>query len=121
MDFTIRQATVADAEAFVPLLASLGYPNQSSSLRSRIATIVQNPDAELLVAVKKESDQVVGLVSLHFIPQLGIEGEVARIGFFVVGEEFQRSGIGRLLETHAESLCIDRGCNRMVLHMLSVL
>jgi GNAT superfamily N-acetyltransferase len=114
MAYTIRQATVDDAEAFEPLLASLGYPNQPAPLRSRITTIIRNPDAELLVAVNQESDQVVGLLSLHFIPQLGIQDDVARIGFFVVDESCQRAGIGRLLETHAERLCVDRGCNRMV-------
>ena len=115
MDYTIRRATMGDADAFVPLLASLGYPNEVSSIRTRIANIVRNPDAELLVAVIAQSNQVVGLLSLHFIPQLGIEGDVVRIGFFVVDTSLQRAGIGKLLETHAEKLSRDRGCNRVVL------
>lgn len=115
MDYTVREARVNDAEAFVPLLASLGYPNGVVSLRARIANIIQNPDAELLVAVTVQSNQVVGLLSLSYIPQLGIEGDVSRIGFFVVDTSLQRAGIGKLLETHADNLSRERGCNRMVL------
>jgi GNAT superfamily N-acetyltransferase len=115
MGYSIRHVTANDAGAIAPLLESLGYPNELSSLKSRITIIAKNPDAELLVAINEPSNELVGLLSLHFIPQLGIEGEVARIGFFVVDEKVQRMGVGKFLESHAEKLCLDRGCNRMVL------
>jgi GNAT superfamily N-acetyltransferase len=115
MGYSIRHVTANDAEAIAPLLESLGYPNELSSLKSRITIIAKNPDAELLVAINEPSNELAGLLSLHFIPQLGIEGEVARIGFFVVDPKIQRMGVGKFLESHAEKLCLDRGCNRMVL------
>ena len=88
MGYKIRAATVDDAEAFSPLLTSLGYPTHPAALRTRIPRILNNPDALLLVAVS-ESSGVVGLLSVHFIAQLGLGGDVARIGFFVVHESCQ--------------------------------
>ena len=55
--YKIRTAMVDDAEAFSPLLASLGYPSDTSSLRTRIAVILKNPDAVLLVATSESSKQ----------------------------------------------------------------
>jgi GNAT superfamily N-acetyltransferase len=114
MEYTVLTATVDDAETFIPLLSSLGYPNTLSSLKVRISRILENPDAVLLVASPNSSDKALGLLSLHFIPQLGVEGDVARIGFLVVDERCHGVGIGKLLELHAEKLSRERGCNRMV-------
>jgi GNAT superfamily N-acetyltransferase len=119
MEYTIRTARIDDAEAFIPLLSSLGYPNTLSSLKTRISAILKNPDAVLLVAASTFSDQAVGLISLHFIPQLGIEGDVARIGFFVVHENHLGAGIGKMLELEGERISRERGCNRMVRVQLS--
>src|SRR5271170_603684 len=110
--YKVRTARVDDAEAFSPLLTSLGYPSDPSFLRTRIPIILQNPDAVLLVATSEATDYPVGLLSLHFIPQLGLQGDVARIGFLVVDESCHGSGIGKLLESHAEKLSRDRGCDR---------
>ena len=114
MGYKIRSATVQDACTFSSLLASLGYPSEPSFLRSRISVILKNPDAVLIVAVSESSDKVVGLLSMHFIPQLGLQGDVARIGFLVVDETHHRDGIGSMSESHAEKLSRDRGCDRMV-------
>jgi|SRR5277367_1367219 len=116
MDYKVRTAQVDDAEAFSPLLASLGYPSDPSALKTRISDILKNLDATLIVAVQEGSDRAMGLLSMHFIPQLGLEGEVARIGFFVIDERCHGSGVGKLLESHAEMLARKRGCDRMVSH-----
>lgn len=113
MTYKVRLATGDDAEAFSPLLASLGYPSGPSSLRTRISVILKNPDAVLLVATSESSDKALGLLSMHFIPQLGLEGDVARLGFLVVDENCHGDGIGKLLESHAEKLARKRGCDRM--------
>jgi GNAT superfamily N-acetyltransferase len=119
MAYTVRTASVGDAAAFSPLLASLGYPSDRSSLAARTKVIIQNPDASLLVATTLE-DNVVGLLSLHFIPQLGLDGDVARIGFLVVDENHHGAGVGKLLESQAEELSRRRGCDRMVVWIAKV-
>lgn len=112
--YKIRTAVVDDAEAFSPLLASLGYPSDPSSLCTRISVILKNPDAILLVATSESSNKAVGLLSLQFIPQLGLQGDIARIGFLVIDESCHGAGIGKLLESHAEKLSRERGCDRIV-------
>jgi len=114
MAFKVRTAKVEDAETFSPLLTSLGYPSDPDSLKSRISRILNNPDCVLLVAVREESDRAIGLLSMQFIPQLGLAGDVARLGFFVIDESCHGSGVGKLLESHAETLARERGCDRMV-------
>ena len=114
MSYKIRTATVDDANAFSSLLELLGYPSDPSTLETRISNILINPDARLLVAVSESTGNVLGLLSLHFIPQLGLGGDVARIGFFVVDETCHRSGVGKFLESEAERLSRERGCDRMV-------
>jgi GNAT superfamily N-acetyltransferase len=53
-------------------------------------------------------------LALQFLPQLGIEGEVAHICFLVVDASCHRGGVGTALESHAEKLARERGCDRMV-------
>ena len=114
-EYTFRLATVDDADAFSPLLASLGYPCDTVVLRERISRISGHSDEMILVATRAAGeDSVVGLLSIHFIPQLGLEGDVARIGFLVVDERVHNLGIGKMLESRAEELARERGCNRMV-------
>ena len=117
-DIQSSKATIDDAEAFSPLLASLGYPSDPSSLRTRIPVILENTDVVLLVATSESSDKSLGLLSMHFIPQLGLEGDVAPLGFLVVDENCHGSGIGKLLEPHAENLTRERGCDKMVIRLL---
>lgn len=115
MGYKIRTTTVDDAEAISPLLTSLGYPTHTGALRTRIPHILNNPDARLLVVVSG-SFEVVGLLSVHSIAQLGLGGGVARTEFLVVPESCQRSGVGRLLESYAEEISREHGCDPMVSH-----
>lgn len=114
MDYEVRLATINDADAFCPLLSSLGYPTDTTAIKERLSRILQTPDAVLLVAAHKTTDQVAGVLSIQFIPQLGLAGDVCHICFFVVAENLHRAGIGKLLESTAEELSRKRGCDRMV-------
>jgi GNAT superfamily N-acetyltransferase len=98
------------------MMASLGYPSDPSALRERIPRILNTPGAEILVATADGADKPLGLLALQFLPQLGIEGEVAHICFLVVDGSYHRGGVGRALESHAEKLARERGCDRMVHH-----
>lgn len=103
-EYRVRKTTVDDARSCASLRESLQYSSTLSSLEKRIAPILENPDATLLVAALTSKDQVVGFISVHIIPQLRLEGEIARNGFFVVDEVCHGAGIGKLLEVHAEEL-----------------
>jgi GNAT superfamily N-acetyltransferase len=59
---------------------------------------------------------VLGVLSLHFIPQLALAGDFARITYFCVSNEHSRSGIGRKLIEVAEALACERRCDRIEVH-----
>jgi len=56
------------------------------------------------------------VISLHFIPQLALNGDIYRISYLCVSERARGRGVGALLEEHAESLARQRGCDRIELH-----
>ncbi len=111
---TTRAATPADALAISALLTELDYPETSRFIERRIAELLAHPDEALLVA--EEDGVLLGVLSLHFIPQLALEGAFCRISYFCVNGSARGKGIGRLLESEAEALARSRGCDRIEVH-----
>ena len=63
----IRPATLADAAKIADLLTQLGYPETEKFIREKILELTGHPDGDLAVAVAE--GEVLGFISLHFIPQ----------------------------------------------------
>lgn len=114
MSIRLRPATAADLPALVDLLASLGYPGTERFLAGRLRDLALHPEA--LVQVADAAGTVVGLISLHFIPQLALAGEFCRVGYLCVADRARGSGIGAQLLAFAEAQARLRGCDRMELH-----
>jgi len=110
----IRDAQAGDAEAIVALLADLDYPAGVEFIESQISRMRGNPDSVLWVS--EINRQVCGFISLHFIPQLPLEGDFCRISYLCVSGEHRGAGIGQRLLERAESLAAERGCDRMEVH-----
>ncbi len=110
----VRKAKVEDGGAIAALMTSLGYPGTKPFIEARISQLLAHADAEVLVAV--DGSGVVGVISLHFIPQLALAGDFCRISYFCVSETEQGRGIGTLLEARAVELARQRKCDRMELH-----
>jgi GNAT superfamily N-acetyltransferase len=110
----IRKATLADADRIANLLTQLGYPGTEGFIREKIVQMSRHPDEELVVAVR--NGEVLGFLSLHFIPQIALPGSIARISYLCVDEENRGGGIGRQLEAYCERLARERGCDRIELH-----
>jgi len=110
----IRMATEADAEKIAGLLAQLGYPRSEGFIREKIRELTNHPAGELAVAI--DGGTVVGFISLHFIPQLALPGDFARISYLCVDESFRGQGVGQQLESYCERRARERGCNRIELH-----
>lgn len=111
---TIRTAYESDADTISKLLTSLGYAGTQPFIRDRIAQLLAHPDEKLLVATI--GADVIGVLSLHFIPQLALAGDFCRISYFCVDESVRGAGIGAALETRATELARDRGCDRIEVH-----
>ncbi len=110
----IRPAEPQDVSPMVDLLAQLGYPDSDAALQPRLLRLLAHPDARHWVAVRQ--GVVCGLLSLHFIPQLALEGDFARISYLCVDETVHGLGVGRALMAAASAAAEARGCDRIELH-----
>ncbi len=110
----IRKAEVADAERIAELLDQLGYSDTGQFMVEKIVQLTADPDEELAVAV--DDGTIVAVVSLHFIPQLGLPGAFARISYLCVDEQARGRGFGKELVLFCEFIAKGRGCDRMELH-----
>lgn len=112
--FTLRPACAGDAPAIEALLSQLGYSGSDSFLAARIEQLLAHPDAVLLVG--EWSGRVVAVISLHYVAQLALRGDFARISYFCIETAARGHGIGRRIAQHCEMLARARGCDRMELH-----
>ncbi|WLS77834.1 GNAT family N-acetyltransferase [Erwinia pyri] len=110
----IRLAEAEDSFALSALLTELGYDNTETFIERRLAQLIDDRTEELLVAV--HGSTVLGFLSLHFIPQLALEGDFARVSYFCIAEGERSKGAGQQLLQHAENLAKQRGCDRMEVH-----
>lgn len=111
---TIREATFKDAPQIRLLLKELGYEATVSKLIMMIETLFSGKENELLVAVS--GNDVLGFVSAHYVPQLGVDGDLLLVSYFAVDESARRSGVGKALEEQLVLLAKKRFCNRIELH-----
>jgi GNAT superfamily N-acetyltransferase len=125
----IRPAILSDAAGISRLLTQLEYPGTEDFLPDRLRHMLEDPAETLLVwaelstpgAITDEPgalrDQaILGFLSLHFIPQIALRGDFARISYFAVDNDARSLGIGRKLEEMATRLATERGCALMEVH-----
>ncbi|MFW9996589.1 MAG: GNAT family N-acetyltransferase [Candidatus Odinarchaeota archaeon] len=110
----IRNAEIGDGPAVTKLLEALDYPGTENWIAGKIEQQLEHPDARLLVAV--EGAEIVGVISLHFIPQLALPGDFCRISYFCVDDTARSRGVGAALEAKAEEVARQKGCDRIEVH-----
>jgi GNAT superfamily N-acetyltransferase len=110
----VRKATPRDINAIAVLLDQLGYPGSKEFLEGKLQRLINHSDEELIVY--EENSEVVAVMSIHFIPQIALEGDFARISYFSVDGSVRSQGIGRLMEEHCTQLAQDRKCDRIEVH-----
>ncbi len=109
----IRHAQPADTDAIRALIAQLDY-DPPARLEEKIRRLSAHPDEVLLVY--ELDTEVVAFLSLHFIPQLAVAGDFARISYFAVKDNARSHGIGQQLEAHITRLARERNCDRIEVH-----
>lgn len=110
----VRSAVQSDSESIAELLVSLGYPGTELFMDEKIRQLLSHPDATLFVAV--EGSNVIGFVSLHFIPQIALEEDFCRISYFCVAETARNKGVGTMLEEEITFQAQRRQCDRIEVH-----
>lgn len=111
---SIRTAAAGDAKAIQDLMNQLGYPTEDGFMERRLGVLSKNPDhADLVYEMEGE---VVGFISIHFIPQIAFDGDYAVISYLVVDEGVRSLGVGKALEEYCTELATERKCKRILVH-----
>jgi GNAT superfamily N-acetyltransferase len=111
---SIRKVMPADAEAIQQLLDQLGYPATTEFVAQQLPLLLAHPDQSLVVY--EQRGRVVGVISIHFIPQLALAGDFATISYLSVAEAVRSEGIGAKLEAYCTHLATERNCDRIYVH-----
>jgi GNAT superfamily N-acetyltransferase len=112
----IRNATYHDAPEIRNLLEALGYKTSISMLVDQLKVLFGKEGHEVWVyELRKE---VVGFVSVHYLPQLAFDGGVMIISYFSVDEAVKDTGIARELEQFIAGQARLRRCERIQVHCL---
>jgi GNAT superfamily N-acetyltransferase len=110
----IRKAVPEDAAAITVLLQQLDYVLPEPVVRVKIERFGNAEEEHLAVYLVDE--QVIAFISIHYIPQVAVEGDFARISYFCVDETHRGRKIGERLEKYCVQKAIKRGCDRIELH-----
>jgi GNAT superfamily N-acetyltransferase len=110
----IRNVQLSDSEKIAELLNQLGYPNTNGFIKNKIKGLLNDPNEITVVAEDKE--EVLAFISIHFIPQIALEGDFARISYFSVDENYRSNGLGKILEEYCEKVAKSRNCDRIEVH-----
>lgn len=110
----IRKARLSDVGAIQNLLSQMDYPETGLFLKDKVKILIGHPDEELIVYEKDE--EIIAFMSIHFIPQIALKGDFARVSYFAVDAAFRCNGIGREMEEYCVDLAKSRNCDRIELH-----
>ena len=104
----IREARSEDAPALAGLLAELGYPDATESVRARLLTLDAEPRSFVLVA--EDAVRLGGAASASVIPLLHEDGNWCRLSALVVAEGHRRTGIASALVAEIEKRARAASC-----------
>jgi GNAT superfamily N-acetyltransferase len=101
MEFKIRAAKPADAEAIALLSRELGYPAELKTVRERLRRILGREDQRIVVA-EVPGGGVCGWLQAHssIAVESGLRVEIVGL---IVSETMRRRGVGRCLVEYAET------------------
>ncbi|WP_183576635.1 GNAT family N-acetyltransferase [Mucilaginibacter sp. X5P1] len=111
---SIRNAKISDAEAIRNLLEQLDYPTPDGFVEEKLPLLLDHPDQILLVYEKQ--GKAVGMISIHFVPQIALTGDFANISYLAVDENVRGERIGAKLEEYCTRLAAERKCDRIFVH-----
>src|SRR3954466_11406689 len=92
---SVRETTVADANALARLCTQLGYQAEPGAMPGRLARVSSDQNARSFVAT--QNDDVIGLVTIHLRYTMNHEAPIAQITLLVVDETARVRGVGRAL------------------------
>ena len=112
----IRNATYLDAPPIKSLMATLGYKTTTSILVDQLENLFGRDDH--LVFVYELNKDILGFISVHFMPQLAFDGGLAFISYLAVDDTIKDHGIVKALEDHVCKEARNRKCDRIQVHCM---
>jgi ribosomal protein S18 acetylase RimI-like enzyme len=115
----VRAATTEDAEVIYALACELAgavgdSPPGFENVRERLAELLQEPQARVIVAEGGDG-VVVGVASLWIKPDLAHGDTVVEVPMLVVTEESRGEGVGKALMEEVQRLAAEKGATIMEL------
>jgi GNAT superfamily N-acetyltransferase len=105
--FSIRVASLADAQQLASLAGQLGYPSTAGEVAARLREILGDPNHAVFVAEIKDS-QIAGYVEAFPLRTIASNPRV-EIGGLVVDESLRSQGAGRELMARVEDWARTKG------------
>jgi GNAT superfamily N-acetyltransferase len=98
-NYVIRRAKIKDTGSIIDLLSDLGRPKLKQNEIKLFAKLIQKYifDKDKTILVAKIGSQVVGMISLLFLPRLNRTRPEAWVPDFIVYKKYRNKGIGRAL------------------------
>jgi len=112
----IRNGTYHDAPFIKGLLAVLGYKTNISMLVDQLERQFGNEDHHVYVA--DYNKEVVGFVTVHYLPQLAFDGGIAIISYMSIDESFNGADVGSALEKYVTEQARVKRCERIQVHCM---
>lgn len=115
-DSIIRSASKKDIPIILDLLYELGRPkpqkdSQVDAFEKLITKYVSDYDKEILVA--ENQGDIVGMVSIMYLPRLNHEFFEMYIPELIVNKNYQNKGIGKKLIESCIKHAMDKKCHRI--------
>jgi ribosomal protein S18 acetylase RimI-like enzyme len=111
----VRAATTEDAEVIYALACELAgavgdSPPGFENVRERLAELLQEPQAQVIVAEGRDG-VVVGVASFWIKPDLAHGDTVVEVPMLVVTEESRGEGVGKALMEEVQRLAAEKDAN----------
>jgi GNAT superfamily N-acetyltransferase len=119
-DFTLRAATLTDADAVRDLVRELGYGGiDAADFAATYEAVLADPTQSVWLAVERDErgeSRVAGMMSLSCRPQLRLARPVMTVEEMVVTEAARGTGAGSALLATAKDEARRLGAGRLELH-----
>ncbi|MCB0172482.1 MAG: GNAT family N-acetyltransferase [Anaerolineae bacterium] len=120
-DFIIRRATLDNALGIAMLLHDLGWsdriaaekPNETADRIGRHLALCQADDSHSVYVAETDEAEIVGYISVHWLPYLIHLGPEGFISELFVKSSFRGRRIGSRLLATVEAEAEQRGCARL--------
>jgi len=112
----IREAGSGDRDGIYSLVIDLGYSGlKRDEFNNAFELLLPRNDQWMLIAVDRDTREVLGLASMSERPQVRLGGSLVTIDEFVIRETRRGRGIGTALLAEAKNRAMKMGARRLQL------